>query len=169
MKISSSAYFAVESLVRLAVYDAKRPCPVELLAHSVGCSVSFTEQLMAELCVAGLVKGTWRRHRSYYLNRPLQRITVAEVFGAFGEPHALAELGGADLLWQSLNGYILLFLEGVSLADLAPAADEASPDHAGHFPALRKGRIGRRLRHRPRDAAERRAPEALAEKRLRQP
>ena len=53
MKISSSAYFAVESLVRLAAYDAKRPCSVEALSHSVGCSESFTEQLMAELCVAG--------------------------------------------------------------------------------------------------------------------
>ena len=147
MKISSSTYFAIESLVRLAVHDAKRPCPVELLAHWAGCSVSFTEQLMAELCVAGLVKGTWRRHRSYYLNRPLHRITVAEVFRVFGEPCTLDdrsfasrglsdpeldELGGTALLWQSLNGYILLFLEGVSLADIAPAADEASPDHTGH-------------------------------------
>ena len=147
MKISSSTYFAIESLVRLAVHDAKRPCPVELLAHLVGCSVSFAEQLMAELCVAGLVKGTWRRHRGYYLNRPLHRITVAEVFRVFGEPRTfddrsfasrglsdpeIDELGGTDLLWQSLNGYILLFLEGVSLGDIAPAADEASPDHTGH-------------------------------------
>lgn len=147
MKISSSAYFAVESLVRLAAYDAKRPCPVESLAHSLACSVSFTEQLMAELCVAGLVKGTWRRDRGYYLNRPLQRITVAEVFRAFGEPHTpddrsfasrglgdpeLDKLGGTDLLWQALNGSILLFLEGVSLADIAPATDGASSDHVGH-------------------------------------
>lgn len=147
MKISSSTYFAVESLVRLAVYDAKRPCPVESLAHSVGCSVSFTEQLMAELCVAGLVKGTWRGRRGYYLNKPPHRITVAEVFRAFGEPRTLDdravasrglsdpeidELGGTDLLWESLNGYILLFLDGVSLADIAPATDAASLDHVGH-------------------------------------
>ena len=147
MKISSSAYFAVESLVRLAAYDAKRPCSVEALSHSVGCSESFTEQLMAELCVAGLVKGTWRRDRGYYLNKPPHRISVAEVFRAFGEPHTLddrrfasrglsdpeiEQLGGTDLLWQALNGSILLFLEGVSLADIAPAADGSSPDHVGH-------------------------------------
>ena len=146
MKISSSAYFAVEALVRLAAYDAKRPCPVEWLAHSLGCSVSFTEQLMAEFCAADLVKGRWRRRRAYYLNKPVQRITVAEVFRAFGEPHALDDrpfasrglnapeidqLGGTDLLWQALNGSILLFLEGVSLADIAPAADGASSDHVG--------------------------------------
>ena len=114
MKISSSAYFAVESLVRLAVHDAKRPCPVGSLAHLLGCSLSFTEQLMAELCVAGLVKGTWRRRRGYYLNKPPHRITVAEVFRAFGEPRTLDDqsfasrgsgdpeldqLGGTDLLW----------------------------------------------------------------------
>ena len=147
MKISSSAYFAVESLVRLAACDAEQPCQVESLAHSLGCSVSFTEQLMADLCVAGLVKGTWRRRRGYYLNRPVHRITVAEVFRAFGEPHALDDrpfaswslsapeidqLGGTDLLWQALNGSILLFLEGVSLADIAPAADGATSDHVGH-------------------------------------
>ena len=147
MKISSSAYFAVESLVRLAAYDANRPCPVEALSHSLGCSVSFTEQLMAELCVAGLVKGTWRRRRAYYLNKPVHRITVAEVFRAFGEPHTLDdrpfasrgssnpeldELGGTDLLWEALNDSILLFLEGVSLADIALAADAASADHVGH-------------------------------------
>ena len=146
MKISSSAYFAVESLVRLAAYDAKRPCPVESLAHSLGCSVSFTEQLMAELCVAGLVKGTWRRGRGYYLNRPLHRIAVAEVFRAFGDPHALDdrpfasrgvmapeidELGGTDLLWQALNGSILQFLEGISLADIAAGHDAPPSDHVG--------------------------------------
>ena len=150
MKISSSAYFAVESLVRLAACDAKRPCPVESLAHSLGCSESFTEQLMAELCVAGLVKGTWRLRRAYYLNKPVHRITVAEVFRAFGEsrtfddrPFAsrgssnpeLDELGGTDLLWEALNDSVLRFLESVSLADIAPAANAASPDHVGHnFP-----------------------------------
>ena len=72
---------------------------------------------------------------------------MAEVFRAFGEPRTLDDqsfasrgsgdpeldqLGGTDLLWQALNGSILQFLEGVSLADIAPAADEASSDHVGH-------------------------------------
>lgn len=140
MKISSSAYFGVESLVRLAAYDATRPCPTELLAQSVGCSVLFTEQLMGELCVAGLVRGTWQGRRGYYLSKPPHRITVAEVFRAFGEPHTLDrcfasgdlddpeidDFGGTNLLWKSLNGSILLFLESVSLADIAPPADGAT-------------------------------------------
>ena len=72
---------------------------------------------------------------------------MADVFGVFDEPRTLdgrafapqaltqpeiAELFGADLLWKALNSYILLFLEGISLADIAPDPDRALTDHAGH-------------------------------------
>jgi DNA-binding IscR family transcriptional regulator len=102
---------------------------------------------MAQLRAAGLVKAAHGRRPSYYLNRPAHRITVAEVFRAFGEPHNLDnrplalrdlsdlevnELGGTDLLWEALNSYILLFLEGVSLADIVPATDAPLPNHMGH-------------------------------------
>jgi Rrf2 family transcriptional regulator, iron-sulfur cluster assembly transcription factor len=147
MRITSGAYFGVEALARLAAYDADRPCPTEWLAGSINCSLSFTEQLMAQLRAAGLVKAAHGRRPSYYLNRPAHRITVAEVFRAFGEPHNLDnrplalrdlsdlevnELGGTDLLWEALNSYILLFLEGVSLADIVRATDAPLPSHMGH-------------------------------------
>jgi Rrf2 family transcriptional regulator, iron-sulfur cluster assembly transcription factor len=147
MRITSGAYFGVEALARLAAYDADRPCPTEWLAGSINCSLSFTEQLMAQLRAAGLVKAAHGRRPSYYLNRPAHRITVAEVFRAFGEPHNLDnrplalrdlsdlevnELGGTDLLWEALNSYILLFLEGVSLADIVRATDAPLPNHMGH-------------------------------------
>ena len=147
MKISSSAYFAVESLARLAAREPDQACPTELLARSINCSVSFTEQLMAELRTAGLVKATRGPGRGYYLSKPAHRITVAEVFRAFGEPRAvedrsfaprdlgdpeLDKLGGTDLLWEALNSYILLFLEGVSLADIAPPTDREASDYMDH-------------------------------------
>ena len=71
---------------------------------------------------------------------------MAEVFRAFSDPHALDdrpfasrgvmapeidELGGADLLWQALNGSILQFLEGISLADIAAGHDAPSSDYVG--------------------------------------
>jgi Rrf2 family protein len=145
MMITSGAYFGVEALARLAAYDADRPCPTESPAGSINCSRSFTEQLMAQLRAAGLAKAAHGRRTSYY--RPAHRITVAEVIRAFGEPHNLDhrplalrglsdlevnELGGTDLLWEALNSYILLFLEGVSRADIVPATDAPLPNHMGH-------------------------------------
>ena len=69
---------------------------------------------------------------------------MAEVFRAFGEPRTLDDhsfasrgsgdpeldqLGGTDLLWQALNGSILQFLEGISLADIAAGHDAPSSHH----------------------------------------
>jgi hypothetical protein len=68
---------------------------------------------------------------------------VADVFRVFDEPRTLdgrafapqaltqseiTELFGTDLLWKALNSYILLFLEGISFADIAPDTDGALPD-----------------------------------------
>lgn len=72
---------------------------------------------------------------------------MADVFRVFDEPRTLdgrafapqaltqseiAELFGTDLLWKALDSYILLFPEGISLADIAPDTDGALPDHVGH-------------------------------------
>ena len=137
----------VELLVRLAARNADPPCTTETLARSIRRSLSYTEQLIAQLREAGLVKTKHGPGGGCYLTRPADRITVADVFRVFDEPRTLdgrafapkaltqpeiAELFGADLLWKALNSYILLFLEGISLADIAPDPDRALPDHAGH-------------------------------------
>ena len=148
MMITSGAYFGVEALARLAACDADRPCPTEWLAGSINRSLSFTEQLMAQLRAAGLVKAAHGRRPSYYLNRPAHRITVAEVFRAFGEPHNLDnrplalrdlsdlevnELGGTDLIWKALNSYILRFFWKASLSPTSCGATDAPlPNHMGH-------------------------------------
>jgi Rrf2 family protein len=109
--------------------------------------VSYTEQLIAQLREAGLVKTKHGPGGGYYLTRPADRITVADVVRVFDEPRTLdgrafapqaltqseiAELFGTDLLWKALISYILLFLEGISLADIAPDTDGALPMHVGH-------------------------------------
>jgi DNA-binding IscR family transcriptional regulator len=49
VKISYSAYLGVELLVRLAARNADPPCTTETLARSIRRSVSYTEQLIAQL------------------------------------------------------------------------------------------------------------------------
>ena len=138
----------VETLVRISAHDAEWPCTVKSLAKWINRSVSYTEGLMACLRRAGLVKAVRGPGGGYSLSRPADRITVAQVFDAFQEPRGLSGrplnsvtlepeeievLHGTDLLWEALKSYILLFLNGVSLADITPLRDVsfAEEDKAG--------------------------------------
>ena len=132
MQISSTAYLGVESLVRLAT--SSTPCTTEELARSIHRSVSYTEGLIACLCDAGFVTAQIGLGGRYYLSRPADRMTVAEILEAFDEPRVLnrrplnamtlepetiENLHGTDLLWETLKSGILLSLSRVSLADIA--------------------------------------------------
>ena len=134
MQISSSTYMGVETLVRLAARKADTPCTTQVLADWINRSVSYTETLMARLRRAGLVRARRGHGGGYYLARPAHRITVAEIFQAFDEPHDLPNRPlnavtfkadriqnrhGTDLLWESLKSHIVLFLDQISLADIA--------------------------------------------------
>ena len=136
MQISSVVYMGVETLVRLAAQREDRPCTTLGLAEWINQSVSYTETLMARLCGAGLVKARHGSVGGYYLARPAQRITVADVFRVFDEPHdlpnrpidavapepvAIQNLDGTDLLWEAFKSHILLFLNEISLADITLA------------------------------------------------
>ncbi len=137
MQISSSAYLGVETLLRLAAKPASGPCTARSLAACIKRSVSYTETLMAQLRAAGLVASRRGPGGGYILAKPVDRITIAEVFAAVEAPsdHAnylhlgdtgsaadIHDLHGTPLLWEALRGHVLLLLSGVSLADLIPEA-----------------------------------------------
>lgn len=148
MRISTRAYMGVETLSRLASCSANAPCTVQSLAEWINHPVIYTENLMARLSAAGLVKTRQGPGGGYYLSRPAHRITVAEIFLAFDEPRDLIsrpldavtlkpdfvqDLHGTDLLWESLRRYILLYLNGVSLADVAPETSGMPNDDADYW------------------------------------
>jgi len=138
MQIGSSTYLGLETLVRLAVQNPKKPCTTQGLAKWINRSVSYTETLMAQFQIAGLVVSQQGSCDRYILAKPAKSITVAEVFQIFDDPsnfpirplnantleaEETGNLRGVDLLSAFLEGYILLFLNSVSLADLASEAD----------------------------------------------
>ena len=145
MQISSSAYMGVEALVRLAAQNTDKPCSIRGLAEWINRSMADTEILLAQLHRAGLIAPRQGPGGGYILARPADRITVAEVFEAVDAPSDFAnrplnadtledeeigDLHGTDLLWEALKSYVLLFLNGVSLADLAPQAANLVNDSA---------------------------------------
>lgn len=90
---------------------------------------------MTQLRKAGLVVSRRGSGGGYILARPAEQITVAEIFRAVDAPSDFAsrplnaetlededvhELHGTDLLWVAMKSCVLLFLNGISLADLAP-------------------------------------------------
>ncbi len=144
VQISNSAYMGVEFLVCLAAYELDRPCTAQALAEWTNRSMSSTETLMSRLRAAGLVRATRGPGGGYHLSKPAERITVAEIFKAFDqprvlnrrplnaitlEPETIENLHGTDLLWEALKGRILLFLSGVSLADIAIETCASSKPH----------------------------------------
>ena len=147
MQISTSTYLSVEALVLLAAQIPDTRCTKQGLAEWINRSVSYTETIMTRLRAAGLVRARPGPGGGYYMARPAHRITVAEVLHAFDEPRSLLDsplnavtlehgsiqkFHGTDLLWESLKGYILLFLEGVSLADLALVTADLIGDDGDH-------------------------------------
>ena len=144
MQISNNAYMGVEVLVHLAAYETDRPCTAQALAEWINRPMTYTETLMSRLRAAGLVRARRGSGGGYYLNKPGDMITVAEIFKALDEPRVLTRrplnaislepetfenLRGTDLLWEVLKSRILLFLSGVSLTDIAtemahPFADD---------------------------------------------
>ena len=134
MLISKNAYAGVELLGHLAAHKAQRPCDTRTLAEWIHKSVLHTETLMAAFCQAGLVVEAYKPAAGYYLTRPAEQISVAEIIEALDEPRVMMDrplnaaslepeiignLHGTDLLWEALRACILRFLSGFSLADIA--------------------------------------------------
>ncbi len=152
MQISNNAYMGVEVLVHLAAYETDRPCTAQALAEWINLSMTHTETLMSRLRAAGLVRERRGAGGGYHLNKPADMISVAEILKALDEPRVLTRrplnaislepetlenLHGTDLLWEVLKSRILLFLSGVSLADIAiETAHSFADDETDSSPAF---------------------------------
>ena len=71
MRISSSTYMGVATLMRLAVQTADTPCTTQGLAGWINRSVSYTETLMARLRTAGPVAKETMTKFSFYPYRSM--------------------------------------------------------------------------------------------------
>jgi len=162
MKISNRAYLGVECMVRLSACCVGKPCTVQELAERLKRSVSYMETLMARLREAGLVKAKRGPGGGYFLTRTADRITVAEIVQALDErrdldgrpanattlkPEEIYNLHGTELLWESVSSYILLFLSGVSLADITLATDAVHQEDDNTRAAIFGGATDSMARH----------------------
>ena len=131
MRISAKADYAVRAAAELAATDSKDPVKGEQIAHAQSIPIKFLENILVDLRQAGLVESRRGPDGGYWLARPAEEITVADVMRAAEDPLAsvrgqkpeeLEYVGAAGSLqevWVALRASLRDVLEQVSLADLA--------------------------------------------------
>jgi Rrf2 family protein len=130
MRISAKADYAVRAAVQLAA-SADGPTKGDAIAQSQGIPLKFLENILGDLRQAGLVRSQRGSDGGYWLNRPPEEITVADVIRAVEGPLAavrgrrpedVAYDGPAEPLiqvWIAVRANLRAVVEQVTLADVA--------------------------------------------------
>jgi Rrf2 family protein len=129
MRVTAKADYAVRAAVELAA-GGEGPLKGEAIATAQEIPLRFLENILAELRHAGLVRSQRGAVGGYWLARPADEITIADVIRAVEGPLAsvrserpeeLSYSGTAAPLrevWLALRVNIRAVLENVTLADV---------------------------------------------------
>ena len=139
MRLSTKGRYAVTTIMDLALHQENGPVTLANISQRQDLSLSYLEQLFAQLRRHGLVHGVRGPGGGYRLAMPAEHISVAAVILAVEQRVDTTACGGDEDcvrgnrcithdLWTELSGQIEAFLGGISLADLAadPALIAAS-------------------------------------------
>jgi Rrf2 family protein len=130
VRVSAKADYAVRAAVELAAAE-DGPVKGEAISVAQKIPVRFLENILGELRHAGLVQSQRGSEGGYWLSRPADDVTLAEIIRAVegplasvrGErPEDLEYRGEAEQLkevWVALRANIREILESVTLADIA--------------------------------------------------
>ena len=130
MRISARTDYAIRVLVELAA-DTSRPLTCEGIASSQQIPYRFLKAVVRDLRQAELVRSQRGCEGGYWLGRPAEQISLADVVAAVdgelltvnGEsPDGLVYPAPAELvdrLWHGLRAHIGELFGGISVADLA--------------------------------------------------
>ncbi|HID49819.1 MAG TPA: Rrf2 family transcriptional regulator [Chromatiales bacterium] len=126
MKISSRADYAAKAMLELSI-NPDRPVTLSYLSRLQNISISYLEQIFAQLRKHGLVKSVRGPGGGYVLNRPMAEITVGDVVRAIDNIEAQTPSEASDrthALWNQLSGLVYSHLDTVSLTDIHHAAND---------------------------------------------
>ena len=131
MRISAKADYAVRAALELAAAPEGEPVKGEQLAAAQKIPLQFLEHILLELKHAQLVQARRGARGGYWLARPPERITVADVIRAVegplaniheNAPEELHYAGSAEKLrdvWVAVRAALRSVLENVTLDELA--------------------------------------------------
>jgi Rrf2 family iron-sulfur cluster assembly transcriptional regulator len=130
MRLTTKGRFAVTAMVDLAMRGGKAPVTLASISERQDISLSYLEQLFGKLRRNKIVESVRGPGGGYYMARPGNKISVAEIVIAVDEPLDATNCGGrgdchGELqpcithgLWMGLNEEILNYLQAVTLQQL---------------------------------------------------
>jgi Rrf2 family transcriptional regulator, cysteine metabolism repressor len=147
---SSKAEYGVRLMVELGRQNPEQPTSLKAIAEVEGLPLAYLEQVVARLRKVGLVMSARGAHGGYWLARPAQEITMAEVVQALEGAIAPMECfiheqtervlcsHGPDsgrgcatkLLWTRVQGGIIRSLQTTTLQELVDFSRRAEREPA---------------------------------------
>jgi Rrf2 family transcriptional regulator, iron-sulfur cluster assembly transcription factor len=130
MRLTTKGRFAVTAMVDLAMRGGKAPVTLAAISERQKISLSYLEQLFGKLRRNKIVESVRGPGGGYYLARPGNKISIAEIVVAVDEPLDATKCGGkgdcqgdqqpciTHDLWMGLNDKIYSYLEDISLQQL---------------------------------------------------
>jgi len=138
MKISRKARFAVSALIRLGLSGDQGTKTLTELSMDQGISLSYLEQLFAQLRRKGIVVGVRGPGGGYRLARPRREIDIASIICAVENQksesttvdsvNGNAAIGKIDVMWVNLNNQLHDYLASITLQDVINS-DSGEPEH----------------------------------------
>jgi Rrf2 family protein len=130
VRVSAKADYAVRAMIELVEGAEDAPLKGEVVSQSQDIPVRFLENILSELRHAGLVHSRRGTDGGYWLAKPPDAITIADIIRAADGPLATVRGEPADELdyaedakplqevWIALRANIREVLETVTLADV---------------------------------------------------
>ncbi len=129
MRLSTKGRYAVTAMLDLTLQGGDGPVTLAEISETQGISLSYLEQLFACLRSKQLVRGVRGPGGGYYLGRPPEEISIADIICAVDEWVEFTRCGGnrdcrdgkrclTHNLWDDLSNEIFNFLSNINLAQL---------------------------------------------------
>ncbi|CAN5306170.1 Rrf2 family transcriptional regulator [soil metagenome] len=131
MQVSAKADYALRAALELALAEDAKPLKGLRISEAQNIPLKFLENILLELKHAGIVRTQRGAGGGYWLARPPEEVSLAEIIrivegplaNVRGEGPESVEYTGAALplreVWIAVRANLRAVLESVSLADLA--------------------------------------------------
>ncbi|MBN1509238.1 MAG: Rrf2 family transcriptional regulator [Sedimentisphaerales bacterium] len=141
MKLSTRTRYGIRAIIELAQYEGSRPLQLKAIAERQDISIKYLEQLMGLLRSAGLVRSVRGSKGGYILGRPVDQITLGEVFRCLEGPVTTTECvededcckRSADCvareIWVEVEAAIHSVLDAITLEDLVKRTKTRGSDY----------------------------------------